>query len=612
MPTSVLKPIPENPLTHSKSGPFISFKFKLMAAVALTVAAVTAASLFKTQQSAEKTYTTFLTEQFERQIALSLAKQEIRLASARTAVADATTNVRLIAALDAGDIDRFYSDVWFELDNVIERYQPLDFRMPKPFFRYIDWNGTLQPPPGTKGFGKLPGDPDAAKTTLEGLASAGFDELLPSRFGYVSFEADSSDLAESENGLRKPYEILITPIFDPVTGYFMGDIVFGKVSEPEETRIGGENALLSGIVLDENVAMAPWDPEVNRNIMQLLEESFATNATPTIRFGADTYMVFADYVPRVNRFPGYQRVILYPVNALEELKAESRASLLIAGLLATIVGILLSLLISEGIGRPIDHMVAATDRVQHGDFDISLKPRGNDEIARLMRHFNDMAAGLALKERYRSVLDMTNDPEVANRLLNGDIALGGEERVVSILFCDIRNFTGITEEMPPDEVIAMTNAHMTAMTGTVRDHKGVVDKFVGDEIMALFGAPSSPGDDAGNAVRCAMAMVATRERLNAEGLYRLGIGIGIATGRVVAGNVGSEDRLNYTVLGARVNLAARLCSAAEAGAVLVCPETQQAVRDAFSTHPREGLALKGFANATTAFEVLTESAAPVA
>ena len=119
------------------------------------------------------------------------------------------------------------------------------------------------------------------------------------------------------------------------------------------------------------------------------------------------------------------------------------------------------------------------------------------------------------------------------------------------MFCDIRGFTALTQNMNPTEVIAMLNEHMTVLTRVVTEHHGVVDKFIGDSIMALFGAPKSYGDDALNAVRCAQQMMAERAKLNATSVYKIQMGIGLASGRVLAGNMGSADRSNYTVLGER-------------------------------------------------------------
>ncbi len=214
-----------------------------------------------------------------------------------------------------------------------------------------------------------------------------------------------------------------------------------------------------------------------------------------------------------------------------------------------------------------------------------------------------MVDGLALKERYRSVLDIVADKSVAQRLVDGELALGGELRDVTVLFCDIRGFTALTEEMAPTETITLLNEHMTALTGVVHAHGGVVDKFIGDGLMALFGAPQASDDHAGRAVAAAAAMLAARRRLNVASGRELGIGIGVASGPVVAGCVGAEDRLNYTVVGAQVNLAARLCAQAAAMEILIDEATHRSLAAGIAVEPIPALVLKGFSVPVAAYKV---------
>jgi class 3 adenylate cyclase len=213
-------------------------------------------------------------------------------------------------------------------------------------------------------------------------------------------------------------------------------------------------------------------------------------------------------------------------------------------------------------------------------------------------------------ERYRSILDLVADRNVAKELIEGGVALGGELRLVSVLFCDVRGFTALTERMPPTEVVEILNEHMTALTAVVHAHQGVVDKFVGDALVAFFGAPRSAGDDARHAVEAACDMVAERVRLNVGSRRPLEIGVGVASGLVVAGCVGSASRLDYTVVGERVNLAARLCAQAGGMEVLIDDETHR-LAGRVDTEPLPPLRLKGFSRAMAAHRVrgLTEEAA---
>jgi class 3 adenylate cyclase len=197
---------------------------------------------------------------------------------------------------------------------------------------------------------------------------------------------------------------------------------------------------------------------------------------------------------------------------------------------------------------PIRELVGAANEIRQGNFDVKVPVRSRDELGQLASSFNEMADGLIQKERYRTVLNLVADEKVAEHLMTGGIALGGEVREVSILFCDIRNFAALTQHMPPAEVIGMLNEHMTALTRVVKEHNGVLDKFVGDLLMAVFGAPMSHSNDAFDAARCAMDPLRWREELNQTSRYKLSIGIGLASGPVVAFCMGSTDHLNYTVL----------------------------------------------------------------
>jgi len=172
-----------------------------------------------------------------------------------------------------------------------------------------------------------------------------------------------------------------------------------------------------------------------------------------------------------------------------------------------------------------------------------------------------------------------------------------------VLFCDIRGFTARTEHMAPADVIGFLNEHMTALTRIVHEHHGVVDKFVGDALMAIFGAPEAGVHDAYDAVRAGWRMLEARASLNAGARDALAIGIGIASGQVVAGCMGSLDRLNYTVVGERVNLAARLCSQAGPMEVLIDDPTRRQVADLVSVEALPAIKLKGFTTPVHAFRL---------
>jgi adenylate cyclase len=190
-------------------------------------------------------------------------------------------------------------------------------------------------------------------------------------------------------------------------------------------------------------------------------------------------------------------------------------------------------------------------------------------------------------------------PELARQIAGeqGAVQLGGSKRTVVVLFSDIRGFTSLSERMSPDEIATLLTDYFTEMVEIVFEHGGTLDKFIGDALMALWGAPLSRGDDADQATRAAVAMQQRLARLNREwvaaGRLPLSVGIGICAGEVFAGNIGSERRLEYTVIGDAVNTAARLCSEAGPEEILVAGGLMSALSDPPPATALEPLLLRG-------------------
>jgi adenylate cyclase len=209
-------------------------------------------------------------------------------------------------------------------------------------------------------------------------------------------------------------------------------------------------------------------------------------------------------------------------------------------------------------------------------------------------------------------------PAIAELVMSGkvEVKLGGEPRTTTMLFTDIRGFTSRSETMRAEDIVAMLNDYFERMVEIVFRYEGTLDKFVGDEIMALFGAPVSSPDDAVRAVKTALAMLDELRRFNEErvagGQVSFEIGIGINTGEVVAGYIGSSKAMQYTVIGAPVNLSARLCSAAQGMQILIAENTWRQVKDYFEVRELEPIKPKGIAQPVRVFEVLRERIDPQA
>jgi adenylate cyclase len=282
------------------------------------------------------------------------------------------------------------------------------------------------------------------------------------------------------------------------------------------------------------------------------------------------------------------------------------------GLLALIGALALGAALSNRLTRPVEALSAATARVREGDFSARVPVEGDDELGALSDAFNQMTHDLMLKDRYQAALVKTNSPEIAAELVKGtDIAPGGENRDVTILYADIRGFTPLTEGMEPQAVIAIVNAFLERASAVVSEEGGLVDKYLGDQIMALFGAPMARGGDAARAVRAGLriqqAVAALSAGREAAGEPPIRVGVGINSGTAVAGFVGSPERLNYTVLGECVNVAARLCAIAGPGESLVSETTCRRLGDGFVLEPAGARQLKGLSHPVEVFRVVEVS-----
>lgn len=232
-----------------------------------------------------------------------------------------------------------------------------------------------------------------------------------------------------------------------------------------------------------------------------------------------------------------------------------------------------SLIVAGSIREPLRRLILATGAVAQGNLDVRLHLNRRDEFGLLGKHFDRMAEELKERQTIRDLFGRYMSEDVAKSLLarNANIELGGHEVVVTVLFCDLKNYTSISEQLSPLQMVAMINQYLGVMNDIIDQQDGCVIEFLGDGILAVFGAPHTVPDHAEHAVRCAMKMRDALAELNqqweeegiAERWHDLGISqiecrIGLHTGPVVAGNLGSKTRMKYAVIGDTVNVAARL------------------------------------------------------
>lgn len=318
-------------------------------------------------------------------------------------------------------------------------------------------------------------------------------------------------------------------------------------------------------------------------------------------------LTFSILIPEAEKM-AIQRV-LHKVNY--SLVSKISDNLFLLAVLLFAVSMLLLNRIAKKITKPIRQLALASEEIGKGKYEgLELPPveKRHDEVAILSHSFQKMVISLRDREKIRGVLNKVVSKEIAATILSSSIELKGEERTLTMLFSDIRGFTPLSETLPPQQLIGLLNTYMTRMCRIIDETHGVVDKFVGDEIMALYGAPLNLESHAEKAIESALLMIADLRRWNnerGENEPRIEVGIGIHTGDAYAGNMGAEDRLNYTVVGANVNLAARLCSVATPMQILVSEETYNSLTNTEKFHFQKlpAVSLKGIDTPVPVYEV---------
>jgi adenylate cyclase len=315
------------------------------------------------------------------------------------------------------------------------------------------------------------------------------------------------------------------------------------------------NADLSIRVNGKLVASSPDNPGA-----ELVSHAEA----PTLKEVGPKLFAVKTFRPAKLQRPGMQ-VELTASRDVTELRDTARKDLYtqIGWLSAVLVVVLgLALRFASRVGNAVRGISDAAEQVKVGKYVNAPAIRTGDELESLAEHFNAMVQGLKERDRLKETFGRYVTRQVAEHLMKGNMKLGGELVPVTVLFSDIRSFTSISESMEPPALLDFLNEYFSGMVESVMNHHGVVDKFIGDAIMAVFGAPVPQPDDPIQAVRAALEMQSRLAKINenfkSRGLPELRTGIGLHSGQVVAGNMGHVERMEYTVIGDAVNLASRL------------------------------------------------------
>jgi len=274
-------------------------------------------------------------------------------------------------------------------------------------------------------------------------------------------------------------------------------------------------------------------------------------------------------------------------SALEEASRKIQFTVVFISAIFLIIGIIGSVFFSNLITRPVGNLVKGVKKVAAGNFDVQIRKSSSDEIGLLTLAFNEMTSSLKDKKLIKEAFRRYVSHQVADQIFQNPekylSSLKGERRKVAILFADIKDFTPMAEMMEPEEVVRILNRYLSFMTEAVFKFQGTLDKFIGDCVMAVYGAPLFLKNATEMAVRTAVEIQKNIIDLNKKMIENrekpMDVGIGINTGEAVVGNIGSEDRrLDYTVIGDNVNLASRLQTAANTMGIKILI-TKKAYRD---------------------------------
>ena len=268
-------------------------------------------------------------------------------------------------------------------------------------------------------------------------------------------------------------------------------------------------------------------------------------------------------------------------------------NVLIALAVAFMISFEITVLLTRSILRPVEDLEAATERIRQGRFDEHVPVTTSDEFGELSSAFNQMVDGLNERERLREALGTYLDEEVATHIISEGFDPDGAEVEVSILFCDVTHFTRAAAGADASEIVSRLNELFECVVPIVARHRGHIDQFVGDGVLAVFGAPNRMSDHADRAVQCAVELARIVNSRHPGGFE---VGIGVNTGPVVAGSIGGAGRLSFSVIGDAVNLCSRVEAATRdtGDPVLITADTRAQLSETIEVQDRGMMEIRGY------------------
>lgn len=425
----------------------------------------------------------------------------------------------------------------------------------------------------------------------------------------TQYAASATELVFTEDELG--LQVLTTNLVNDPRVY--GAAIYAKVAP--RTEMESTNPASEG---EKGEVETASDDLQERLLVQVGQQPFTEETGQSLSRSGPQWLTFTAPISFKGVDAGRAMVTLSGATVSQGFRQTINTLVLMTGVI-----MLASLAIAYGMSRrlahPIKRLVDATDELAEGNFDVRLEEQRRDELGQLIVAVNHMATSLREKQQMEGVLSSVVADDVAEHMLSrlDSVGVGSEQVEASVLFVDIVGFTALAENASHEVVVDLLNEYFTYFTRCSRLFFGTVDKFIGDCAMVIFGAPKADPDHRYHAVACAVVMQRLVQRLNRDrqdkGMPQVEVRIGINSGEMMAGLMGSEDRMEYTVVGDAVNLASRLSNLANAGEVLIGEAvygvdahghaTANSLRDRIKVSPFSQMTVKGKTEAVATYRV---------
>ncbi|MGK5094329.1 adenylate/guanylate cyclase domain-containing protein [Deltaproteobacteria bacterium TL4] len=408
------------------------------------------------------------------------------------------------------------------------------------------------------------------------------------------------------------YEVFFKPVI--FGKEVVGLLIIGFASTEELYRI--KNITLSEIAFFQQghlyASSAP--SELNVQLRQVVEkmEPQRSKALYSFEHGKEQFMAMAHAVK-----DGMANVVGHIIifrSQTQELVFYSHLSrvLNMIALLGIATAVFFSVVFSRSVVRTIQNLSTGADAVKNGNLEVQLPILSQDELGQLAQAFNSMIQGLQEKERITRTFKKYVNSSIVDEILKSRVTLGGEKKDVTIYFSDIANFTTFSEKLPPEELLSFLNQYLTKMAQILEQHSAIVDKYIGDAIMAFWGAPLHAENHARLACLTALVQAPLQQQFQDQWTRyampsRFVTRIGIHSGEAIVGNIGSEDRMDYTIIGNAVNLASRLESLNKfyGTSILISENTFRAIDpNEFLTRTLDSVQVKGKSEMVQVYELM--------